>query len=288
MSPESIDADAFKRFETAGWEEVARGYDTFFGPVVHRVVDALLDAAGVKGGVRVLDIATGPGYVAARAAERGASVVGVDIATQMVALATKLHPGIDFRRGDAEWLPFDEGSFQAVVGSFVVPHLGRPEQASAEFQRVLASAGRVALSTWDLPERARLIGVLVDAVERAGIEPIANIPVGSPFFRFADDQEFARLLGDAGFDHVEVRTIAFTHRVADSDMFWNGLLGGIVRVRALVLAQSEEMRTRIRAAFDELVREYSTPEGLDMPVSVKIASGYKSRSAAGRERPHEG
>ena len=55
----------------------------------------------------MLDLATGPGYVAARAAERGASVVGVDVAGAMLSLARRLHPELDFRQADVHELPFE-------------------------------------------------------------------------------------------------------------------------------------------------------------------------------------
>jgi ubiquinone/menaquinone biosynthesis C-methylase UbiE len=110
MDPPSIDAEAFNPFEAAGWEQVAHGYDRFFAPVALRVADALLDAADVRRGTTVLDVASGPGYVAAAAAGRGASVIGIDVASRMVDLASSMHPQIEFRRGDAERLPFDDAS----------------------------------------------------------------------------------------------------------------------------------------------------------------------------------
>jgi ubiquinone/menaquinone biosynthesis C-methylase UbiE len=100
-----IDAAAFNAFEAAGWEAKAAGYDEFFGAITTRLVAPLLDAAEVRAGVRLLDVASGPGYAAARAAERGASVVGVDIASAMISLASRLHPQLEFLRGDAEALP---------------------------------------------------------------------------------------------------------------------------------------------------------------------------------------
>jgi ubiquinone/menaquinone biosynthesis C-methylase UbiE len=138
MRPGRIDPDAFNAFEAAGWEERALAYDRFFGSTTSQAVEPLLDAASVAAGTRVLDIATGPGYVAAEAARRGASVVGVDVAAAMVALARRLHPGLEFREADAHALPFEEASFDAVVGNFAILHLGRPNEAVAEFVRTLA------------------------------------------------------------------------------------------------------------------------------------------------------
>jgi ubiquinone/menaquinone biosynthesis C-methylase UbiE len=275
MSDPTVDADAFNAFEAAGWQRQAAGYDEFFGPITTRLVEPLLDAAGVGRGARLLDVASGPGYVAARGAERGASVVGVDVAEAMISLARRLHPQLEFRSGDAETLPFRDGSFYAVVGNFVMLHLGRPERAAAEFARVLAPGGRVALTVWDLPERARLLGVLVEAVAAAGASAPQDIPVGPPIFRFSDDEEFARLLQSKHLEDIEVRTITFTHRESSADSLWRGLLGGTVRVSALILSQPSETQRQIRAAFDRIVKEYEVGARLELPVSVKLASARK-------------
>jgi 2-polyprenyl-3-methyl-5-hydroxy-6-metoxy-1,4-benzoquinol methylase len=126
-----VDPDAFNAFEAAGWEKQAAGYEDFFGPLTKRLIEPLLDAAGVGEGKRLLDVGTGPGYVAAIAAERGATVVGLDQAEAMLALASKHYPEIDFHQGDVEALPFPDHAFDAVVGNFIMLHLGRPEQATS-------------------------------------------------------------------------------------------------------------------------------------------------------------
>jgi SAM-dependent methyltransferase len=175
MSGAPEDADAFNTFEAAGWEKRVPGYEDFFGPITPRLVDPLLDAAGVDRRAGVLDVASGPGYVAAAAAERGAFVIGVDIVEGMISLARRLHPQLDFRFGNAEALRFAD-EFDAVIGNFVLLHVGRPDRAAAEFARVLDADGRVALTVWDFPDQERLHGVLVDAVAEAGSQFAAGHP----------------------------------------------------------------------------------------------------------------
>ncbi len=272
--------DAFNEFEKAGWEHRAPTYGQFFGPITGRLVGPLLDAAAVGPGSRVLDLATGPGYVAAGASERGASVIGVDVAPAMVQLARQLHPDIDFREADAEALPFDDRSFDAVVSNFVVPHLGRPERAVGELVRVLQDGGRLALTTWDLPDRMRLLGVLLDAFNEAGATPPEDLPIGPPFFRFAIDEEFAALLTAGGLSGVEVRTVAFDHSLSNADDLWSGMLTATVRTSALFLGQPEPTRQRIREAFDRRVLEYRHGDRFELPVSVKLAVGHKPGRAA--------
>jgi SAM-dependent methyltransferase len=269
------DPDAFNAFEAAGWEEKAAGYDHFVGGITGRFVGPLLDAAAVGPGTRMLDLASGPGYAAAEGTERGASVVGLDVAPAMVELAARLHPGLDFRRGDAHELPFEDGSFDAVVGNFLILHLGRPEQAVAELVRVLRPGGRLALTVWDLPEHARLLGVFLDAVAEAGATAPKDLPAGPDFFRFSDDEEFKRLMGEKGMEQCAVTTIAFTHHVAGADELWRGFLAGSLRIAALILRQPEATQRRIRNCFDRLVRDYQSEDGLELPVSAKLASGRK-------------
>ncbi len=223
----------------------------------------------------MLDLATGPGYVAAHGAARGAHVVGIDVAEAMVLLARRLHPGIDFRRADAHELPFPDESFDAVVGNFLVLHLGRPEQATAGFVRVLRPGGWLALTAWDLPQHARFLGVVLDAVAQAGAAPPADLPTGPDFFRFSVDEEFDALLGDHGLEDRAVATIEFTHRVRSADALWEGMLEGTVRTSALILRQPEPVQRRIRDALDRLLAPYRRGEALELPVSAKLASGRK-------------
>jgi ubiquinone/menaquinone biosynthesis C-methylase UbiE len=267
--------DAFDAFEAAGWEEKAVAYERFFGVITDRVVAPLLAAASVGVGARVLDVGTGPGWVAAHAAGRGASVVGIDVAEAMIVRARSVHPGIEFRRADAHELPFADASFDAVVGNLAVMHLSRPERAMAEFARVLRPGGRLALTAWADPSRHRLAGVFLDAVARARALPPADLPRGPDFFRFSDDEAFAAALREQGLASLQVTDITFAQRFASADELWDGMLGATVRVSALLTRQPVEVRQRIRAAFDRLVEGYRRGDGLELPVAIKLATARK-------------
>ncbi len=256
------DLGAFDAFEAAGWERRVAGYDDFFRPITSRLVVPLLDAAGVTDGSRVLDVGSGPGYVAAGAVARGASVVGVDVAGSMVALARARVPEAVFVEGRADDLPAGDASFDAVTAGFVLLHIGRPEAAVAEFARVLAPGGRLALTVWDVPARARFIGVMLDAVAAAGVTPPASVPAGPPMFRFSDEDEMRALL--TAWVDVRVETVSFPITFASADALWDGVVGGTVRVSPLIAAKPDA----VRAAFDRIVGE----EGLELDVSVKLAS----------------
>ena len=272
----SIDLDAFDEFEASAWEERVEGYAGFFGAVTGRLVEPLLDAAHVGQDTRVLDIATGPGYVAAEAAGRGARVWGVDVAEAMIARAQAEHPGVEFMRADAQSLPFQDGAFDAVVGNFGLPHFGRPELAVAEGARVLAPDGRLALTTWDAPAEMRMFGVFLEAVADAGAGPPDGLPPGPDVFRFSDDGAFRRLLEGARLVDVEVWRAAFTHAVMSFEDFWSALQRGTVRMASLLHGQSDETRERIRAGLERRLAAYASDGRFDVPVSVKLAAGRKT------------
>jgi SAM-dependent methyltransferase len=162
------------------------------------------------------------------------------------------------------------------VGAFVLNHLLRPEVAAAELARVLASGGRLALSVWDVPERTRFIGLIRDAVTRAGGARSAQPPAGPDPFRFADDAQLRALLDDAGLEDTAVHTVAISHRVeGDAMELWDGLLAGSVRSAAAVEALSPAARERARAAFAELVEPHRITGGHEIPAVAKLGSGRR-------------
>jgi SAM-dependent methyltransferase len=273
----SIDVAAFRAFERAGWESHGRAtnYAAAWGPITSRAVDWLLDAAGVRGDSRVLDLASGPGYVAAAASRRGAAATGVDIAESMVSLAQRLYPEVTFRRSEAERLPFPDASFDAVVGNFLINHLAAPEAAVAEAWRVLKRGGRAAFTVWDSPDQARFMGVLLEAVATVGAASPSDFPAGPPIFRFSDGGEFARLLTGAGLKQPEVRRLGYQHCFAGSDELWNCLVLASVRLGAVVLSQPPLTQQLIRQQFERNLQPYWSDDGLNLPVSVKLGVGVK-------------
>jgi SAM-dependent methyltransferase len=275
VSDGAASAQAFKALERAGWGEKAESYGLLTGRITVRLVEPLLDAAGAGAGMRVLDVGTGPGYAARRAAERGAVATGVDIAEQMVALARSRNGASRFLRADAEELPFSDRSFDALVGNLVINHLPRPDRAVREFVRVLRREGAIALSTWDRPERARFLGILVDALAECGVTRPREAPASPDPYRFAADDEFRELLRGAGCEDVEIRSVPFTHQVGDASELWRGLLGGSVRTAGLVMRQAPETRRKIRAAVHRLAEEYRADGVLVIPACAKIARGRK-------------
>jgi SAM-dependent methyltransferase len=262
---------SFKELETAGWNEAGRAdvYDMVVGRVTARVIEPLLDAARAGPGTRLLDVATGPGHVAGAAAARGAVAVGVDISEEMLARARGLYPRVDFRHADAEGLPFEDGAFDAAVAAFLLHHVPSPELVVAELARV---ARCVVVAQWDVSSRDRLLGLITDAIAATGVRQATDRPVGPSRERLAADEELRRLLEGAGLGDVELSTVAFEQRLSGTDELWHGVLGGSVNTRAIVLAQPLAIQERIRSELERLAQPHHTEHGIDVPVSIRIAS----------------
>ena len=263
--------NAFHAFEHAGWQRAAAAYPDTFGHVTAQAVEPLLDAVGAAPGVRLLDVATGPGYVAAAAARRGASAIGVDFAPAMVEYARSIHPGLDIREGDAMALAFEPATFDAAVAAFGLLHFDRPEHALVEMRRVLRLGGLAAFTVWMPPERAVGFGMVLDAIAAHGTT-VTSLPPGPPFFQFSDPKECERAFAGAGFSSVKVVEVPMTWRLPTADALFDAMATGGVRTAALLNAQSPEARNAIRRALAEKTAPYVRDGEIVLPMPGVLAS----------------
>jgi ubiquinone/menaquinone biosynthesis C-methylase UbiE len=139
---------AFKDFEKTGWGKQAEHYNDLFGQVTRQAVAAMLSAIALRPGARLLDVATGPGYVAAEATRQGADATGTDIASEMIEEARSRFAATKYEIADAEHLQYADASFDAVTCAFGMLHFPRPGKAVAEAFRVLRPNGRFAFTVW--------------------------------------------------------------------------------------------------------------------------------------------
>lgn len=270
-----IEPQRFREFEHAGWETIPERYDQAFGSLTSQAIEPLLNSAGVKKGVKIIDIASGPGYVAAAAAKRGATVLGIDFSAAMVAHAQRLHPGVEFREGDAEQLPFGNGLFDAAVMNFGILHLGRPDLALAEAYRVIRTGARFAFSVWAKPEDTIGFGVVLRAVELHG-EPRVELPEGPPFFRYSDAEECAQGMIVAGFEAPTVTKVSQVWRLPAGDGLFNAMKDSTVRTAGLLRAQKPTVLNKIRDAMREALEEYRKGDVVELPMPALIVSAVKS------------
>jgi SAM-dependent methyltransferase len=174
------------------------------------VNDMLISSAQIRSGMLVLDLASGSGEPAvriARAAAPDGQVVATDISAGMLDLAREnaRNAGvgnISFRTCDAEELPFESGSFDAVTSRMGVMFFVDVQRSLREIKRVLCSGGRVAFAAWGPAERMVLFATML-APFLARVD-VPSLPPGTPHpFRFAHSGALSAELRAAGFGEVE-------------------------------------------------------------------------------------
>ena len=137
----------FKERQKAAWSNFAALEHASGTAAPH-----LVRFAGIRAGDRVLDVACGTGVVALTAARLGAQATGLDLTPELIAHAREnaalMELEVKFLEGDAEALPFGDGSFDVVVSQFGHMFAPRPEVVVREMLRVLKPGGRIAFSTW--------------------------------------------------------------------------------------------------------------------------------------------
>jgi SAM-dependent methyltransferase len=269
-------SDAFTDFEHAGWERVADKYDSTWASSTRQFIAPLLDAAAVFAQMSILDVGCGPGYVSAAAAERGAAPVGLDFSAEMIAIARKKFPGIEFRQGDAQNLPFAEATFDRVVANFALLHLSNPERAMSEAARVLKTGGRFAFTTWAKVSENPFVKLVDDAIEaHANVD--VDLPPGPPFYLFENEDEFRKALERAGFDGASMK---FTvHRiewtVPSGRFVFDAELNAGVRTAGLLKRQTPQALQKIQTAIEESVQQYAQGSGFAIPKGAYIVAAAK-------------
>jgi SAM-dependent methyltransferase len=270
----TFDPEAVRAFEHAGWQRAARHYLATFAEATRGFTGDLLDAARVEAGMRVLDLACGPGFVSAAIAERGAQPVGLDFSQAMVALARAENPRVQFKEGDAERLPFDDGSFDVVVANFGIHHVPCPIRALREAYRVLRPDGRVAFTAWAAPAENIAWRLLYDAISAHGDLAAAETPPPGGSLHLPDD--LLHLLDGVGFVENEAKRVYREWRVTAARDLLEGFRCGTVRTAALIDAQPAAALPQIEAAIACDVSAYRRSDGFAVPIVAILGSGVRS------------
>jgi SAM-dependent methyltransferase len=269
-----MEESEFSAFEHRGWERAAQPYHTYFGNLTIQSHGPLLDALDVRRGVRFLDVASGPGYLAASAAQRGADAVGVDFAESMVDQARRIYPALTFRFGSAEDLPFPDECVDAVGINFGMLHFSNPEKALLEAFRVLRPGGKVGFTNWATPDKAAGFAIVLKAIEAHGRMDV-QLPPGPPFFRFSDWDECKRVLVEAGFLDPHVQEIGLTLHARAPGALFDMVRRGGVRISAILNAQTPEALDLIEKTITEGAARYQSAGEVRIPMPCVLASAAK-------------
>lgn len=146
---QSADIDALKAKLRATW--IAGDFEQI-AKALTAEAEKFINDLGLKPGMKVLDVACGTGNLSLPAARLGATVTGVDIAPNLLEQAREkaAAEGLDikFDEGDAEALPYEDASFDAVVTMYGAMFAPRPDLVAAELKRVCKPGGFIAMANW--------------------------------------------------------------------------------------------------------------------------------------------
>lgn len=247
----------------AGWDAIAPGFDEHLTPlnIVHG--ERVLRRAGLTGGMRFLDVATGSGALAIPAARAGARVVATDISPAMVERLTARArdeglDDLDARVMDGHALELDDDTFDLATSQHGVSLFGDIDRGLREIVRVTRAGGRVVIIAFGPLPRAEFLTFFLGAL-RAAVPGFAGPPMDPPPlpFQVADPGVLGAKLTAAGLSDVTVDTVVWDLPIRSADHLWQVVTTSNPIGAQLVAGLDETQVDDARRVLDGMLRERS-------------------------------
>ncbi len=274
------DNEDYKKRQLDFYESNAAGWEKWAAAVADQAEGfnrPLIDAAAIGAGTRVLDLASGagePALSAARAVGSGGLVTASDQSAGMLGIAERRAKDLGlsnmaFEIADMEALPFDDGTFDAVISRFGIMYSPDPAKTLAECRRVLKSGGAAAFMVWGPTETNSMLWTVMEVGNQATghfTEEEAIHP-----FCFGEPDSLAPLMTDAGFTDTAEADLRFAPEIPTEFPFWTPFVGMNFG------GALEHMSDAEKAALDDQIRAAFEPTIVDgkyhVTAHVRIASG---------------
>jgi SAM-dependent methyltransferase len=233
--------------------------------------DHLLRVVAPRRDENWLDVATGTGEIATRAAEAGANVTGLDLAPDLIerARSRASDAGVEVRFdvGDAEAQPYDDASFDTVTSTFGVMFAPDHDAVASELARVCKPGGRLGLLTWHPTE-----GVAEFFKVMAAYQPPPPEGAGSPF-AWGDRDHLADLLGDAFELRYEEGDVP--QPGASGEDVWELFSTSYGPTKALANSLDDERREALKADWVAYFEQFPDNGGVSQPRPYVLVLGER-------------
>jgi len=283
----SLDPQQIIETQRQDWTRVAPGWEKWDESLDHNMAFMnyrLVGEAHVRPGQRILDLGSGTGYPALLAAQavgpRG-NVVGLDLADAMLDVARRKAKAlgltnIRFQAGDVSTLPFDAGSFDAVISRFCLMFLPDVPKAAAEIARVLKPGGYLAAAVWSLPEKNPFLNIPINIVKQ-----FIDIPPPEPeqpgIFRLAKPGDLRGIVERAGLTPLADETVSGESLFASGQEYVSSLMDIAAPFQALFAKLSSSQQTQTQADIKRAAQQYEMDGKIALPIEIRIVVGRKGR-----------
>jgi ubiquinone/menaquinone biosynthesis C-methylase UbiE len=267
------------------WNRVAGGWekwDGFFDEQMAFLNHRLVGDARLRSGLRVLDLGSGTGYPAILAAQTvggKGSVVGIDLAQQMLDAAGRKAASLQlfnltFRAGDVTTLPFETASFDAVTTRFCLMFLPDIPKAVAEISRILKPDTWCAAAVWSAPDKNPYLKIPLDVIKQFIALPAPD-PTAPGIFRLAKTGELSGMLQQAGFIDISEHEFLSDVRFAAADQYFSSLMDIAAPIQNLWAKLSPEQQSEAKQRILDTAGQYRNGSAIALPIAVRMVAAHK-------------
>ncbi len=264
----------------AAWRKWHAQIATF----THGATEAIIEAAHLRPGMRVLDLASGVGDPALSIAKEVAPsgrVTATDLGPGMMSLAEELArkkglTNIDFREANAESLPFADKSYDVLTCRFGVMFFPDLPKALCECFRVLKPLGRAVFVAWGKKGQPFFTTTAGIVLKHVPVPPPPPDPDAPSLFMFGDRDRLRRALEAAGFSNVHEEDRIVAGRWASSvEEYWEQFTEVAAPFRPLIDQLTPEKKDQAKAEILAALKKFWSGKELNMPLEIVIGTGIR-------------